>query len=93
MNIELRDVLNLDMDEEDEESNTFKGLNSNMFRKYSLVQELHHNDQPESKIDSLVHLINSEDWNPDCDRYYELEFFGNMSVKDEDRVYTQIRRC
>ena len=89
MNVELRDVLNLDLEEEcDEFSCSNKGLHAKMFKKYSLVEELHQNDKTEQNIESLVSLINAKDWCPDEDRYYELEFFANMAIKDEDRVYT-----
>ena len=89
MNVELRDVLNLDLEEEcDEFSCSYKGLHAKIFKKYSLVEELHQNDKSNLNTDSLISLINSKDWSPDEDRYYELEYFGNMTIKDEDRVYT-----
>ena len=93
MNVELRDVLNLDVEDDlDEEMCTNKGLHAKMFKKYSLVEELHENDKTDQHIESLISLLNSKDWGPDEDRYYELEFFGSMAIKDEDRVYTQIRK-
>lgn len=60
-----------------------------MFKKYNLVDELSApDDEKPCQSDSLNNLIETKDWKPEEDRFYELELFGIMPEKDEDRVFT-----
>ncbi|TNV87448.1 hypothetical protein FGO68_gene5960 [Halteria grandinella] len=93
MNMELRDVLNLQYADKDEDK---QGLELKMFKKYNLVEELsspQEEEEQEHSSESLNNLIECEDWKVDEDRFYELDIFGFQPEKDEDRIFTQIRKA